>query len=349
MRTLLSFFLLLSAVELSAAILPKDFTPAERQRWLPALESLQSPRADFKVPIQQRWRPVHDTADFKYVLLSSEADFDEAQQLRYAIARHLPEGVKLILLVEPRMAERVRRAYAPYISQERLLLATSQNITNGFWARDAFPVPVVDDENNLSLVGAQYYRRFAAGSDIAKSLNLALQPESFTFVGGNLLADEEGRCFTVDSYRRFTSTNEDMYRAYGCRDLKVLRHVSGIGDVDEVIKPLPGRVMLANTDAYTADLESWGYRVVRMPAIANSYRTYINSLVVGRTVFMPSYGVPTDSQARAVYESQGYQVIEIRSNTLSDQLRGSIHCQTMAYPQIAEEKLLSLLGLRAVR
>jgi agmatine/peptidylarginine deiminase len=86
-----------------------------------------------------------------------------------------------------------------------------------------------------------------------------------------------------------------------------------------------------------------------MPAIANSYRTYINSLVVGRTVFMPSYGVPTDSQARAVYESQGYQVIEIRSNTLSDQLRGSIHCQTMAYPQIAEEKLLSLLGLRAVR
>lgn len=339
--------LLLVTGPIQAQVLTQDFTEEEKKYWIPKLQN-RIKTSELDGPRLPSWRPVHDTADFKYVLFSSEAGFDEAAQLRYTIARNLPEGVKLVLLVQPQSAERVRRAYAPYISADRLLLATSQNISNGFWARDAFPVPVVDENNNLSLVAAQYYRRFTAGNDIAKSLAVDVQAESFTFVGGNLLADEEGRCFTVESYRRFTSTDQDMYRAYGCRDLKVLSHVSGIGDVDEVIKPLPGRVMLTNTEQYVDDLERWGYRVVRMPAIANSYRTYINSLIVGHTVFMPSYGVSTDREARTVYESLGYQVVEIRSNTLSDQMHGSIHCQTMAYPALAQDQLLSLLGLREV-
>ncbi len=88
-----------------------------------------------------------------------------------------------------------------------------------------------------------------------------------------------------------------------------------------------------------------GYKVIELPNIPRSYRTYVNSLIVDRKVFMPSYGVSEDETAKSVYESLGYQVVPVVSNFLSDQLHGSVHCQTMAYPRISEAALLEMLGL----
>lgn len=291
------------------------------------------------------WQPVLDTTDFKYVLLSSEASFSEAANLRYTIARNLPAGVKLVLLVTPSNIDQVKRNYAAHIDLSRVIFASANNIANGFWARDAFPVPVQDPQGRLSLVSARYYRNFTAGASLATAVNAPMSQSTFTFVGGNLLADEHGTCFVVDSYRRFNSTDEDMRQAYGCKNLHVMRHAAGLGDIDEVIKPLGNGVMLTNEPSYVSDLESWGYRVVMMPKISGGYRTYINSLVVGKTVFMPTYGVATDNEARRVYESLGFQVVGITSNVLSDQMHGSVHCQTMAYPALSEEALLKSLNL----
>lgn len=291
------------------------------------------------------WQPVLDTSDFKYVLLSSEAGFSEAANLRYTIARNLPEGVKLVLLVTPGRLDQIKNTYSRYIDLSRVVFAVANNISNGFWARDAFPVPVKDPQGRLSLVSARYYRNFTAGSAVAGAVNASMSQNSFTFVGGNLLADEHGTCFVVASNRRFNSTDEDMKQAYGCKSLHVMPHVAGLGDIDEVIKPLGNGVMLTNEPAYVRDLESWGYRVVMMPKISGGYRTYINSLVVGKTVFMPAYGVASDEDARRVYESLGLQVVDITSNVLSDQMHGSVHCQTMAYPALNENELLRALNL----
>lgn len=329
----------------NTSILPHDATAQERQQ-IESLRANETPR--FYNNTTPDWKPVVDTTDFKYVLLSSEADFSEAAQLRYTIAKNLPEGVKLVLLVDNYDLDQVKQIYSNYISLDRVIFAVSSNISNGFWARDSFPYPVTDSQNKLSLVGFKYYRNFTAGNTIANALRLNMSNNNFTFVGGNLLADENGVCFAVDSYRRFTSTDQDLYNVYGCRSLHIMQHYSGIGDVDEVLKPLGHGVVLTNTPEYADDLKSWGYQVVMLPAVPDSYRTYVNSLIVGKTVFMPTYGVSTDQQAQEVYEGLGYKVVGIRSNTLSDQMHGSIHCQTMAYPQIPEAQLLNSLGLRRV-
>jgi agmatine/peptidylarginine deiminase len=294
------------------------------------------------------WRPAEDYANFKYILISSEAGFSEAANLRYTIAQNLPEGVKLVLLVTHSNAESVKQTYSKYISPDRIILAKDTNIAGGFWARDAFPYPVVNSRNQLSLVGARYYRPFNSSPALATSLNLNMSKNNFTFVGGNLIADENGTCFTINSERRFTTTENDLRNVYGCKDVKILRHVSGIGDVDEVLKPIGNNTILTNTAEYVNDLKAWGYTVVMLPDVPNSYRTYVNSLMVGKTVFMPIYGISKDAEAKKVYESLGYKVFGIASNTLSDQMHGSVHCQTMAYPAVDETVLLSALGLQKI-
>jgi agmatine/peptidylarginine deiminase len=120
-------------------------------------------------------------------------------------------------------------------------------------------------------------------------------------------------------------------------------HVRGLGDVDEVLKPLPGKRILTNSPEYKDSLESWGYKVIMLPTLSEQYRTYANALVVRDTVFMPSYNVSTDDDARKVYESLGYKVFPIPTISLSDDMHGSIHCQTMAYPPMPEQELLKAL------
>jgi agmatine/peptidylarginine deiminase len=150
----------------------------------------------------------------------------------------------------------------------------------------------------------------------------------------------------VNSRRLFGLNPEVLKEAYGCKNLRVLEHKKGLGDVDEVIKPLPGKKMLTNVKAYAEDLKSWGYEVIELPALSQTYRTYINALVVGGTVFMPAYGVPEDEIASRAYAKLGSKVVPVRSNRLSDDYHGSIHCQTMAYPDMDLQTLLSGLGWR---
>jgi hypothetical protein len=308
-----------------------------------------APLVDYKLsPSEITWQPPIDTADFKYVLMSSEAGFAEVENLRYTIAANLPEGVKLVLLVSNSNAERVKQTYAKYISPERLILARDTSIEGGFWARDAFPYPVVNEQGQLSLVGAKYYRTFRSSSAVASSLSLNMSLNKFTFVGGNLIADENGVCFTIDSYRRFTTTENDLRNVYGCKDVHILKHYSGIGDVDEVVKPIGNKTILTNTVQYAADFKAWGYNVVMLPDVPNSYRTYANSLIVGKTVFMPTYGIALDETAKKVYEGLGYKVVGIRTNSLSDDQHGSIHCQTMAYPNVDEKQLMAALNLEYI-
>lgn len=297
---------------------------------------------------QVDWMPSSDTADFKYVLMSAETGLSEAENLRYTIAKNLPINVKLVLLLEPQNLNQIKNNYVKYISLDRIIFAKASDASNGFWARDAFPYPVVNPQGQLSLVSAKYYRPFGASEIIANSVNSNMQQNNFTFVGGNLLADEFGNCFSVQSSRLFNTTEEDLLFAYGCKKVHFLKHLSGIGDVDEVIKPLPNRLMLTNTPEYKNELQDLGYQVILVPKIAKSYRTYINSLIVGKIVFMPTFGMTSDKEAAKVYEDLGYTVVGITSNTLSDQYHGSVHCQTMAFPDIDAKNLLKSLGLEQI-
>jgi hypothetical protein len=296
--------------------------------------------------------PSIDTAPFKYVLMSSETQgSSEVTNLRNTIAANLPTDVKLIILASTSDAASERRRYERYISSERLIIATSNDpyVDNGFWARDSFPVPVWNPvTGQASLVALKYYRTFNAQADVAHSVNAPFASYNKVFVGGNILADENGRCFSVNSRRLYGMTPEDIKSIYSCTSLQMMEHLAGIGDVDEVLKPLGAGKVLTNQIKYKSVLEGLGYTVTMLPDIGG-YRTYANALIVGKTVFMPSYGVSQDNDAKAVYEGLGYNVTMIRSNSLSDDMHGSIHCQTMAYPQLDQASLFKSLNVHEVK
>lgn len=327
-----------------------DATPAEIAR---AIENNQHYRQnswqDSESAAATPLRPVEDTANFGYVLMSEDAPTDEVVKLRQKIAQNLPESVKLVILADTPDADQVRRQYSQWISPSRLIVATDTDTSNGFWARDSFPVPVyANSKKEVSLVAAHYYRDFSSWDAIASAVQgTHLNKEDFTFVGGNILSDDAGNCFCVDSYRLFTVTVQDLMTAYGCKTVHLMKHVNGIGDVDEVLKPLSGKRMLTNTPEYQAELESLGYQVILLPNLAGTDRTYVNSLIVQDTVFMPQYDVSEDADATKVYEGLGYRVVPIQTVDLSDNMHGSIHCQTMAYPPMEPVALLNALHLHA--
>lgn len=298
--------------------------------------------------ILRHFRPVEDTAEFSYLLMSFyENGLEEVAQLRKIIAENLPRNMKLVILTDDYLAESVRKKYLQWISEDRLIIATDLSTEDGFWARDSFPVPVYENKKKkVSLIAANYFREFTSWKPIAKSVNGTMEKMNFTFVGGNLLADEEGNCFTVDSDRLFSLNEKDLTRAYGCKKVYILTYLRGIGDVDEVLKPLPGKQMLTNVIEYKNDLQAWGYEVILLPSLQEQYRTYVNSLILGKIVFMPVYDVPEDIEAQRVYEELGYTVIPIKSIELSDEYRGSIHCQTMAYPSMKVSSLLKELNIK---
>ncbi len=80
-----------------------------------------------------------------------------------------------------------------------------------------------------------------------------------------------------------------------------------------------------------------------MPHLSG-YRTYANSVIVEDMVFMPSYGIQKDAEAKAVYERFGYKVFLVNSETISTAGNGSVHCATMAYPEINLDRLLRALN-----
>lgn len=293
------------------------------------------------------FRPVEDTADFRYVLMSAQEPSDEITNLRHTIAQNLPPNVKLVLLADTQDVDNVRQEFSQLISADRLIIASDADTSDGLWARDSFPVPVYENaQKQASLVAAHYYRDFTSWDAVANAVQAShMQKEDFTFVGGNLIADEDGNCFSINSYRLFTVKEEDLRTAYGCKTTHILQHYHGIGDVDEVLKPLHGRRILTNTVEYKADLEKLGYTVILLPTLSEPNRTYANSLIVGDRVFMPAYGGPEDAQAQEIYESLGYKVFPITSVDLSDNWDGSIHCQTMAYPDMSVSALMRQLHL----
>lgn len=202
---------------------------------------------------------------------------------------------------------------------------------------------------SFHLVSADYFRPFEGARAITESVKTTMTKVDAVFVGGNLLADSDGQCFSVDSERLYDMTEDVLKSVYGCKKVKFMPHTSGIGDVDEVLKPLSGKRILTTENSYKSTLEGMGYTVIMLPKHEDSYRTYANSLIVGKTVFMPSFGEASDDKAAKVYSDLGYEVVKIRSNTLSDSLLGSIHCQTMAYPRIPEEQLFEALGVQKIQ
>jgi agmatine/peptidylarginine deiminase len=70
-----------------------------------------------------------------------------------------------------------------------------------------------------------------------------------------------------------------------------------------------------------------------LPRAKRDYETYVNSLIINGTVWVPIYQQKTDAEALKVYKDLGFKVIAADSSLLSNEGAGSIHCITMTYPK----------------
>ncbi len=124
-----------------------------------------------------------------------------------------------------------------------------------------------------------------------------------------------------------------------------LEYVAGIGHVDEVVKFMADDVVLTSIEKYVPDLQALGYKVLLLPVavlpekIAKMgvmpQRSYVNSLLLNKTVFVPTFGTPDDEVALNVYRSLGLNVIGVEASYTADWGGGTLHCMTMTYPDFS--------------
>lgn len=292
-------------------------------------------------------RPVGDYEDYEYLLMSASHFPQDNIQVKQTIVQNLPSSIKLIVVAKPDQEAAARAQFGQWIAPDRLTVVTHESANSGFWARDAFPYPAfTDTQGHVMLVGTRYFRRdYAANAVVASAVNMPLNQTRYFFVGGNLLADEWGQCFVIDSARLYNLTAEHMRTMYGCAQTEILPHLSGIGDVDEVLKLLPGKKALTPIPEVATRLREMGYDVTMLPRLTGN-RTYANSVILDGTVFVPGYGGPEDAVAKAAYEQFGLTVVLVDSIALSDQGAGSLHCITATYPKMPMATVLNALGVQ---
>lgn len=329
-----------------ADITRKVHSPEEFSSAVARNQSYRSSRRELPAKSGQ---PVLETDRFKYLLMNgTDFGIDNLLQMQKTFSKNLPKDMILVVVTENQLVNQVKEKFLKWVSSDQLIVASGNNLGDTLWARDSYPYPVyMDESKSIELVAHQYFRFFNAEQVIADAVNaIAMISPPLIAVGGNIMATEKGECLVVDSQRAFGLTDTEYMGSFRCKSVVHFPWLAGIGDVDEVIKVLPNRVMLTNQPTYVNTLQNLGYDVVMLPkSLTGAYRTYANSVIINDTVFMPVFGDPQDQIAKNVYEKFGYKVVGIESDYLSDEMLGSVHCLTMTYPAMESNLFLKSLGL----
>ena len=284
--------------------------------------------------VENELRPFADYEGVRYVLLSQLSTSSSSSLKRDLVAKIPPEVTVVILVTDARYSEWFRKNWGPLRPEGKLkfLFADNANSNGAFWARDSLPIPLVGtSDSKLSLVQAKNWAGFEAGDIVAKYFSTSVQRMPFYFEGGNFHADTERNCFIVDNATAARIPESTFVSQYGCRKLVRFPWRAGIGHVDEHVMILDKRIALTDLPEYQTTLEHLGYRVTLLPR-AYGYRTYLNSLAVNDTIFVPTFGTVDDATAIKEYAALGFKVAPMNTQLLSDNGHGSIHCITMAYP-----------------
>jgi len=302
-------------------------------------------RGSYDMPnIEAAERPFAEYEATGY-LIFSDTNYHEAKEIKRSLARELPEHMKLVVFTSSSssfVTDQIRSDYEPYVGERLKILQVSDY--GGFWARDGVPVPVFTTKGTLRLVDAKYYHGFEADQDFADFANADLVRHTYYYEGGNFMADDNGNCVLVNKTAAATIPDNIFETLYGCSNLARLEHLSGIGHADEVVKFLSSEIAVTDHAEYVGQLEALGHEVKLLPKASGSYETYVNALILDNKLFMPAYNHPKDEEAIAIYESFGFEVHPLVSKRLSNNGHGSIHCITMTYPDISEEKFAESFG-----
>jgi agmatine deiminase len=231
--------------------------------------------------------------------------------------------------------------------------------TNSMWTRDYGPQGVFAG-GYWGIVDHIYNRPRPLDDQVNWELgtewDCPVYATDLVHTGGNFLYDGHGTGFSTDlvwdenpglTHGEIAQIMEDYL---GVSEYVVLPDISstGIHHIDCWMKVLseetilvkevsPGHPHYAALEANVAALEAltncYGrpYKIVRVLCGSiggTQVAAYTNSIILNRKVFVPLYGISTDSAAVAAYENAmpGYEVLGYTGGWLSDD---AIHCRTM--------------------
>lgn len=279
-------------------------------------------------------RPFVEYHRARFLLMSDGYAFG-SQVAKYEILRNLPEDmVALILTDNVAKIPAIESTLSQVISRKRFRVLTIPG-GSGFWVRDSTPIAIFtgnESDPKMALTGAKYFGGQRPGPRVSALLHVPFYEHAYFYEGGNFIADKDGTCLTIN--HRIDEISDATFSAYyGCRRVARLPFRAGIGHVDERVKLISDSEAVTDEPTYVATLEGMGYKTYLLPRPATHMGTYVNSLLVNGTLFMPSYAdSDLDGKAQAIYQSFGLKVFPLDSRTLSSVGLGSLHCITMTYP-----------------
>jgi agmatine/peptidylarginine deiminase len=231
--------------------------------------------------------------------------------------------------------------------------------TNSMWTRDYGPQGAFAD-GEWCIIDHIYNRPRPLDDevnwDLGTEWGCSVHGTDLVHTGGNFLYDGHGTGFSTDLVwdenpgLSHSEIAEAMADYLGITEYVVLPDISstGIHHIDCWAKVLneetilvkevwPGHPHYDELEANVATLQAmtscYGrpYNVVRVDCGSiggNSVAAYTNSMILNNKVFVPLYGISTDSDAIDTYEAAmpGYEVFGFTGSWLSDD---AIHCRTM--------------------
>ncbi len=304
--------------------------------------------------------PFAEYQETGFVVFSDDDYYGMAAEIKETVARNLPGDTMLLIYTNSSSKAyhtQLFNKYSQFIAAERLkILQVPASGSNNFWTRDNLPLPVWSN-SQFSLVDARYYYNFEPDAFFKNLFSVNMTAHKYFYEGGNFMANSQGDCIVVNRKRSYpggvsdtAAIPDDVFTSlYGCKRLMRLKHLKGIGHADEVVKFVSDNVVFTDTPEYVQQLKNAGYQVAMLPEPDLDYETYINSLQVNDTVFVPTFGESGDQTAINAYKQLGLKVVPIPTRELATGGQGGIHCITMNYPKAALQTVLSQMGARVVK
>ncbi|MBS4015242.1 MAG: agmatine deiminase family protein [Candidatus Latescibacteria bacterium] len=237
---------------------------------------------------------------------------------------------------------------------------------NSIWIRDYGPWFVRNQNNTEGMVDFIYNRPRPADDTISRLIgrtwSIPVYNSPITHPGGNYMVDGLGTGFASNlifsENSSYTQRQVDsLIRLYSGLDKFVVVpriNIEYTGHIDLWTKILndtlimvgeyaPGHsnhtLLNQNADSLSRvkNREGINYRIVRIPmpwSTSNAPPTYLNSLFVNNKVLVPTWGLPEDAAALALYQNilPGHQIVGINCAAMSGS-GGAIHCITMQIPK----------------
>lgn len=287
--------------------------------------------------------PFYEYDKTGYVAFSDDDYYGIAEDMKATVAKNLPSDAKLIVYTQNSSKpyhKDLLKFYSQYLDAARIhILQVGSSGQNDFWSRDNLPLPIWKN-SNLALADARYYYNFEPDAFFANLFGAEILKHNYFFEGGNFMANSKGDCFVVNRKKAYpggtsdtAAIPDDVFKnIYGCKTLLRFKHLKGIGHIDEVVKFVSDTVVVTDTPQYKPILEKAGFTVIMLPEPDLNYETYVNSLIVNGTIYVPVFGESGDQEALDTYKALGFDVVPVQSRELATQGQGGIHCITMNYP-----------------